>query len=491
MKGNVKGITSKFDNPLDVYFASSVIAKKAAEKAKNQREDKRNAYIELTTANVTSSATVDNENPATAQDTENGEVNTAAISIKDTAIDENTGIIEIAPATVKSAQETIILPAELVPEMSLLDDYTNYIKGIQNRMKKDLMKICVALFDIRAKKLYETAGYKNVVEYAMVELGYSRDTVNKYISVAELFIEQTGEGYKSIFVNAGEKDFTVGALIELLPLRKNNDAAQVATEMIQSGEINPDMSSLEIRKAVKARRGKSPKKDSNYSADNDSSVDETNGENSNVDENEIAKTLERQNEITRINEQFKTSYDAVKNVMGDNDDMIVMLQAQREMSKLASSVKVNTAASVDNAESEIEMLKKQLAEMQAENDKLREENHVLEKTVNDVCNENETLKAENHGLQITVEGLKQGVDIKEKRIEELNAENDKLKENVEVKESIGEENVISKDGRIIAIVNDKLGITFKYTKKGSHVWFKGSKQITREKAYQILATVEG
>jgi len=479
MERNVKGITSKFDNPLDVYFASSASAKKAAETSKNQRNEKRNAYIELTTANVNSSVHVDSENPATAH-----EVNTAASSIEDTAIDNNTGIIEISPATVKSAQETIILPAELIPEMSLLDDYTNYIKGIQNRMKKDLMKICVALFDIRAKKLYESAGYKNVVEYAMAELGYSRDTVNKYISVAELFIEKTGEGYKSIFVDAGEKDFTVGALIELLPLRKNNDAAQVATEMIQNGEINPEMSSSEIRKAVKARRGKSSKKDSNYSANDDSSVDETNGEENNVDENEIAKTLERQNQITKINEVFKTSYDAVKELTGDNTDMVVMLSAQREMSKLASSVETNSAASVD---SEIEQLKRQLAEMQAENDRLRAENTAYDKTAQAQAKTIENLMAENHGLQITIEGLKQGVDSKEKQIEELSAENDKLKENVEVEESIGEEKVISKGGKIIAIVNDKLGITFKYTKNNNHVYYQGGKQIKSEVAKELIA----
>ena len=480
MKGNVKGITSNFDNPLAIYFANSGVEKQRKAQDEKQREEKRNAYIELTTANYNTAANVDSEN---------SKVNTAANSEQDTAIDI---ISSIAPATLKSANETVILPAEIVPEMSLLDDYTNYIKGIQNRMKKDFMKICVALYEIKLKELYKSRDYEDIFTYAAQELGYSRDTVNKYTAVAELFITKTIDGYKSVFVDAGEKDFTVGALIELLPLRKDSKGAvTTAKEMIENGEISADMSSADIRKAVKVKRGKSSKaskaqKNSNYS-------EKENGEsteNVEVNESEIAITLERQNEIARINETFKTSYDAVKTLTGDNDDMIVMLNAQREMAKMASSP-IAQSAGVDSEESEIEKLKRQLAEMQAENDKLRAENAAYDKTAQAQAKTIESLMAENRGLQITVEGLKQGVDSKDNQIAELKIENDKLKSNVEVEEKIGAEKVISKGDKIISIVNEKFGIVFKYTKTGSHVWYQNGKQIKREKAYQVFSSVEG
>lgn len=477
MKGNVKGITSNFDNPLAIYFANSGVEKQRKAQAQKKIDEKKMAYVELTTANVNTAASVDSEN---------SEVNTAASSEHDTAIDI---ISSIAPVTIKSANESIILPAEIVPEMSLLDDYTNYIKGIQNRMKKDFMKICVALNEIKTKELYKSRDYEDIFSYAAQELGYSRDTVNKYTAVAELFIMKTVDGYKSVFVDAGEKDFTVGALIELLPLRKNSEGAiTVATEMIENGEISPDMSSADIRKVVKAKRGKTSKtrekKNSNYST---SEI----AENVEVNENEIAQKIERQNEIAKINSSFKTAYDAVKTLTGDNDDMIVMLQAQREMSKIASSIDNQSAAGVDSEESEIEKLKNQLAEMQAENARLREENSAYDKTAQAQAKTIENLMAENHGLQITVETLKKGVDNNEKQIEELKSENDRLKENVEFEEKIGEEKVISKGGKILSIVNEKFGIIFKYTKKGSHVWYQNGKQITRDKVYQVMTSVKG
>lgn len=451
---------------------------KRNQKAQSQKEQtaKKVAYVELTTAAITAeiSASVESEKSAATVDSENAQKATAG-EVKFTA--ENP-IVEIIPANIT------------------LDNVTLRIKGVEERMKKDYMEIACLLLYVKKSGIYSQGGYKNVYEYAQKKLGYKADMVKKSIRVADLFLQEISAGsYKSIFVSEGEKDFTIGALVELLPLEKGNDKSAfiaLTTEMYQNGEISPDMTTKQIREVVKSKRGKktaestsvdSDKKDSDYPV---------------VDESEIAKTIERQNRITQINESFKSAYDAAIDETGNNQNLVAMLTAQREMAALAESAPAQKSASVDSEESEIEKLKRQLAEMTAKYESACE-------IGNKLAADNERLRAENQQKDLTaqaqaktIENLMAKVKNQESAIKdaiksysELQAENDKLKSNVEIEESIGEEKIISKGDKIIAIVNEKHNITFKYTKKGSHVWYQGGKQITRDKAYQILASVEG
>lgn len=411
-------------------------------------------------------ATADNENTANAQDNNSA----SNVPLTNDAAFEN-----VAPATLKSANSTLILQADIVPPMTTLADYTLFIKGVQNRMKKDLMAICVAINQIKDGELFKEKGYQDVFEYAERELGYSRDTVNKYTSVAQWFIEKTGEGYKSVFFNGSDKDFSVGSLIELLPLRKNANPVEVAKAMIASGELTTEMSSSEIRKIVKEKLGRKKRKSNKTdSAANDSA--------SGVDEKQIEQIAERQNRISEISENVSNAVDELKKEFGESDNLLAIISAQREMAEMAATAPVKTSTS-DNAE--IELLKKQIAELQAQNQTLQAENSTLRE-------ENQTLQESIKTFDAQKSAMKDIYDAQDYRIKQLQAENETLQsklENATVEEKIGEEIVTSKGKNIISIVNTEKDITLKYAKNGSHYWYQGKTQIKREKAFELIGGV--
>ena len=122
----------------------------------------------------------------------------------------------------------------------------NAISKLDRRIRTDAHEIAVRLACLKAlpAEEFEQSGYQSVNALAQAEWGYSRDTVSKFTRVAERFI--TDSGRTSRFALTDKIDYSIGQLIEFLPLPEAPESDDFITS-----NITPDMTTKEIRKAVK------------------------------------------------------------------------------------------------------------------------------------------------------------------------------------------------------------------------------------------------
>lgn len=107
-------------------------------------------------------------------------------------------------------------------------------------------------FDAMDKdKSYETAGFKTVADFGRIVFDYKPATVSLYLRSARAFLTEDKNGNVQYKPNLPK--LTVGQMIELLPLVKDEDITPVI-EALKSGEINCQMSTKAIRDAVSSIR---------------------------------------------------------------------------------------------------------------------------------------------------------------------------------------------------------------------------------------------
>lgn len=123
------------------------------------------------------------------------------------------------------------------------------IVSYMNSARNSLFYVAKTLNDIKTNKLYEKAGFKKFNDFCEDVLGYKHAMCNNLVRIAERFLDVNEKGeIASIIVHDGDCDYTVSQLQEVLKV--DND---IVIEMDENGEISPDMTTKEIRKAVKAR----------------------------------------------------------------------------------------------------------------------------------------------------------------------------------------------------------------------------------------------
>lgn len=133
-----------------------------------------------------------------------------------------------------------------------LIEHTKRIQGFRDAGNMAVLAIAHELDAMDRDESYKSAGFKSVAEFGQVVFDYKPATVSLYIRSARAFL--TGDGEKSLDFVKGIPHLTVGQMIELLPLVKNETDISAVTKALADGEVNQRMSTKDIRKAVQGIR---------------------------------------------------------------------------------------------------------------------------------------------------------------------------------------------------------------------------------------------
>lgn len=123
------------------------------------------------------------------------------------------------------------------------------IVNYMNSAQRSLFNVAINLNEIKKNKLYEEDGYKKFNDFCEDVLGYKHAMCNNLVRIAERFLEANDNGVYSIIVH-DDCDYTVSQLQEVLKI--DNDTV---IEMDENSEIDPSMTTKEIRQAVKKKLG--------------------------------------------------------------------------------------------------------------------------------------------------------------------------------------------------------------------------------------------
>lgn len=122
---------------------------------------------------------------------------------------------------------------------------TNRIIKATEQTAKSLMTIALTMVEIEEKELYKD-DFPSIVEYGEKVFGYKKSAVYNMLKVGRQYL--LPDTQKSIFAEEDGTDFTFNQLSRLLPL----PSVEVATELVESETITPDMTLRQIEDAVKA-----------------------------------------------------------------------------------------------------------------------------------------------------------------------------------------------------------------------------------------------
>lgn len=99
---------------------------------------------------------------------------------------------------------------------------------------------------------YKTAGFKTVADYGRVVFDYKPATVSLYLRSARAFLTENEKGEVNYKPNLPK--LTVGQMIELLPLVKDNEDITAVVQAFVDGKVNDRMSTKALRDAVSSIR---------------------------------------------------------------------------------------------------------------------------------------------------------------------------------------------------------------------------------------------
>ena len=120
------------------------------------------------------------------------------------------------------------------------------IKRSQAALRVNQFTIALTLKKVYDEELFKAGGYKNVYEFAQSEFDYKKASTNNMIRIATAFLDATDENrIKTIFAK-GEIDFKFSQLAELLSL-----PVEKAKQLVEDGKIDASTPVKDIRDIVK------------------------------------------------------------------------------------------------------------------------------------------------------------------------------------------------------------------------------------------------
>lgn len=169
---------------------------------------------------------------------------------------------------------------------------TNRIIKATEQTAKSLMTIALTMVEIEEKELYKD-DFSSVVEYGEKVFNYKKSAVYNMLKVGRQYL--LPDTQKSIFADEDGTDFTFNQLSRLLPL----PSVEVATELVESETITPDMTLRQIEDAVKAYNHKDEETDTE---------DETDAEETSETDAEERTAPEIIDDILALCDELKTVY---------------------------------------------------------------------------------------------------------------------------------------------------------------------------------------
>lgn len=134
---------------------------------------------------------------------------------------------------------------------SALIAHTQKLQKFNEAGRLSVLGIARTLADIQEDESYKEAGFKSVADYAYELFDYKRPTTSLYIKVGRAFLSWEKDSNKPA-MNANLPTMSVGQMIELLPLVKNDTDITDVMVAIQNGTVNNRMSTKAIRNAVRS-----------------------------------------------------------------------------------------------------------------------------------------------------------------------------------------------------------------------------------------------
>lgn len=329
-----------------------------------------------------------------------------------------------------SAQDAVTIS----DKKARLEELIETILEADSKVRSNLFVIVNALKIIDREFLYAVKGYKNMAKFAADVFGYSPTTTSRMLQVANYFL--VADGTKSKFAR-GDKDFSINQLEELIPL-KDNDG--VITEMVASGEINPDMKVKQIRESVRAKKQILRRLPTDNSDREPQSSIEAIVENNQPEELNESPSIRVSLEFTEQTESA-TLPDSSSNKVGTDsvqEDDSEQSTDEESDSCLGFRI-IELETKIERLESEKRALEEEIKSLQLENQNLKEivdEYDSLKKEVNPAL-----LEGEYKGRTPTdpfgwVRLVNTIVKRDSEQFNELKKENARLREQVNVKEEL-------------------------------------------------------
>lgn len=144
-----------------------------------------------------------------------------------------------------------------------LQKATNLIFALGAQIKSKQYDVASILWEVEQKQLYSDDGFTNAAEYAMATFGFKKSKAYALVTIGKEYTrpvyDKKGKcvGHASNLVPAANpdmqdaplNDFTVTQIERILPLGREK-----ALELVNAGEMTPNMTVEAIRSVVKANK---------------------------------------------------------------------------------------------------------------------------------------------------------------------------------------------------------------------------------------------
>lgn len=132
---------------------------------------------------------------------------------------------------------------------------TERIYKLGNAIRNNLFEVAAIIAHVAETECFKDDGFDNVHQWTAKSFGFKKTQSYDMLRVGREFTAEiksvngkvTGYGSNLLPANS-ESDFNTSQVVKLFPVGHD-----VAIEMVENGEINPEMTVKEIDKAVKAR----------------------------------------------------------------------------------------------------------------------------------------------------------------------------------------------------------------------------------------------
>ena len=121
---------------------------------------------------------------------------------------------------------------------------TKKIASIGTKIARNLYEVSTILANVDERESYKDDGFKSTVDYAIKTFGFKKTSAYSLLKIGK---EYTAPSLESNLPHESGKDFTTTQIEKVLPLKDR----EKVVELVELGEISPDMSCKEIEKVVK------------------------------------------------------------------------------------------------------------------------------------------------------------------------------------------------------------------------------------------------
>ena len=135
-----------------------------------------------------------------------------------------------------------------------LEKYTKTIHSLGSQIQNNMFKVAQIIARVDESKCYSDDGFSSVHEWCKAEFGFKSTRSHELLKIGQEYtqeiINENGKvlGYGTNLPTM-QKDFTISQVSSILPLTH-----PVAYELVEQGELTPDMTVKQIKELVKQYR---------------------------------------------------------------------------------------------------------------------------------------------------------------------------------------------------------------------------------------------